>query len=229
MTFKIGPDVLSNNEIELRENSNGNLEVVSKGNGEILTVDESASLSDKIESTLSDNLDANGNDLNNVGTANANSVNTASLTDTEDGEAWETLREAGFEKGDIVNQSVLQGTQKSASTNSNSFSQTFGAIDRVVPPYFGYPEDTTIMCRLTTNARSDSDTLSGSVRVSGLGAGVILPTQTFTSSGKIKIDSGWVPVENIPTTTDRILLELKSEGSNDIFVESPSFLLGVQL
>jgi len=50
-----------------------------------------------------------------------NSLDTESLVDANDGQAWETLREAGWETGDYVPMVVFPYTQSTVSTSSTTF------------------------------------------------------------------------------------------------------------
>lgn len=61
------------------------------------------------------------------------SVTTDSLTDGADGQAWETLREIGYEKGDVVPITSFTTTDsRNSSTTSTTFASSNGSGESVI-------------------------------------------------------------------------------------------------
>lgn len=137
MTFLINSSLIENDEINIRTDSNGNLVIEHKTSGNIFTVDETDSLTGKADDTHGDSshdstvpanpltadLDAGGQAITNAG-----SVSTGGLVDSADGQAWETLRELGYEPGDEIVLDSAMYLKSSLAVSSTTYANAFTGV-----------------------------------------------------------------------------------------------------
>lgn len=172
-----------------------------------------------VDDPVYDSVTATGGDFD--------SVNTNGLTDSDDGEAWETLREAGFETGDTIPVFTIAGSG-TANTTSDSFSNLF-INDSAVPERYGIADGGAIRVNLTTILQSNSDAEFAEFRMESNGGDILTDTLSVTSTGKQFVSTGWHVPPEIPQETVRVFGYARSEASNEAFVEEPLLQVGVEL
>jgi len=156
-------------------------------------------------------------------------VNADSIVDNDDGQAWETLRELGYESGDVIPLLFTsEGRANSGSTSSSSFqgmNSTFSIRirwDRIVPA------GVTAVVSLGGFLNANGDEVFFKMRNVSDGEDV---TQTISSTGSEGVTSTYSTYT--PTTTDGLLLIngflRNSDGATSVTVREPSLVIGAQL
>lgn len=154
-------------------------------------------------------------------------LSTKELINAADGQPWETLKDAGFETGDVLPVGTYTGVG-STSTTSDTFTTIF-TPDSAVAENYGLPNSDQVRVNFTAILRSGSDTENVEARCILTSGNVMSTTISVTSTGKEFVSSGWHDPPNTPSTNERMVGELRSSGSNSGFIEEPVLQVGLQI
>jgi len=154
-------------------------------------------------------------------------LDTGALTDKTDGQAWETLRAAGFETGDVVPVMSIEG-DGNTSTTSDTYTTLFH-LDSIVPPRFGLPGGANLMANLSLNIQSGSGTESADYRARVANTGPLTEAVSITDTNKQTVSTGWHEAINVPSGTDRVIDEARSSATNSAYIEESCLQIGVEI
>jgi len=147
----------------------------------------------------------------------SDTLDTGSITDSDDGQAWETLREVGYEKNDrlaFYGQHLQATTQFSTSSDTFERNQGVGGIGLIDLSVF--PSDVTVYFKTIFQTwdkmEADGEYVS---KLADLPGDPKTPIKTVASGDKFKtVETGTIEV------TERKVTEVyhfaRSEGSNTI-------------
>lgn len=147
-------------------------------------------------------------------------VTADSLTDGTDGQAWETLRESGYEVGDSFGGFSINPLElRQASTTSTSYQANNSQLDHRVVWDHHFPADTTAAVAFYTYVAPGADETVDVRLYNDVDNETIVEATGITSTGPVSLG----PTEYKPTTTgDRIILRAQwrtnpGSASSDLF------------
>lgn len=149
-------------------------------------------------------------------------LTTESLVDADDDSAWETLRELGFESGDVVPIDAYRHDKRAYSFTNTSYSDNGGILDLIVD-YDNYPNED-LYFKLIARLNNDTNGETTSVKIETADPDVEC---SITGSGSVNDESGWV---NQGTQSGLATLKTftkVSGGAGTVF--SLTFVIGVKL
>lgn len=160
---------------------------------------------------------------------NFESIKAGSLTDTQDDQAWETLRDAGFEVGDFHPVNVSH-TNTSQSTSSSSFQSYQDA--ELLQTYLWdtvFPSD--VQAQVWYVARVNDGGATITTRFRNIDDGETVASASSTGNSGTSIIAG--PTNYTPTTTNsrrRFRMQFRSDdGSTTVDFNRLTLVLGVKV
>jgi len=157
------------------------------------------------------------------------SLSTDEVVDGKDGQAWETLREIGYEKGDVMTVGDFSGTSRKVNTSSSTYSgQTSLGVHNI--PLSDYvPSDVPVYVAIYGDLRPGTDETASLTYDDTKDSVTGFPT--ISASGSEKVWSGWqqVTVDRTPSVSN-IIPQVKTEpATNSSEIYDVSFHVGLQL
>jgi len=157
-------------------------------------------------------------------------LDTEDINDSNDGQAWETLREVGYESGDVLPLTVVNtGLEDEQSFTSTSYTGLYNNLFSSIPITTGtnFTVDD-IRFRLTGVVKPGTNE-TVDIRVTDAASSpVFAEVADVTSTGIV--DSGWSEPSNSPEKTIGPRTQAKTNpGDNTSTVERVSLLIGVEI
>jgi len=162
------------------------------------------------------------------GTLTGPALSTGSLVDSDDGQAWETLREMGYESGDIVwGPSYGPTASRDISTSSTDYVSSTDTHRHQAQWDLLFPSAATTVVTMSAVVFPGSESLSLRVRNDTDGETMVEETG-ITSQKNLQM----TPAKYTPTTTaDGIQFnaEIKSDTGNSVLASDFNVVFGVEL
>jgi len=165
------------------------------------------------------------------GTLEGPAIDTDDLIDRQDGQAWETLREVGFEKGDVV---TLLALGPSASRSSSTSNTSYDALVDLSSTFLTWAEIGPVD-RVRVKMTGKFDGVDGgqtaSARLYNFEDGEAVAGTEVSATGNGPFDTGWVEYTPATTTTPiELINQAKTSNSNEsITLDRPNIYLGVEI
>jgi hypothetical protein len=158
---------------------------------------------------------------------NNESVNTGSLTDSQDDQAWETLREVGYEKGDDVFD-LIGFSDEIQTTSSDSFTD-FRPNDTGILAVWDRQFPSSVQGRAFATGRIDGSAGDITIRLFNKTDNDLIVEKTISSFTEFTLG----PVNYTPPTTGslvRIALQFRSDdNTSTVEVNRAQTTLGYQI
>jgi len=165
------------------------------------------------------------------GTLEGPAIDTGSITDSTDGQPWETLREIGFEKGGVLTVAAFgPAATRSSSTTSESY-VSFVDLTSTFLTWVDFGPADKIRVKLTGKFDGVTGGQTASARIYNFVDSESVTGTEISATSNGAFDTGWVDYTP-STTTSAIELIVQGKTSNSaegIVVDRPNILLGVEV